>query len=230
MKNIFSCLSQVRHFRMKKTFKVLTQGLVSFFVLSNSLCAEQYFFQDGDHLKVEYSENGPTLLKIKGAKIKQILDSNQFEKFVTDHKSNLFLSNIKGPQAFFLVFEQDKTLCIELASASSSAQQTHHLNFNDIDLNPDFIAKELYEGKTLPGFETRLELDHYNTESFFIKKNLQFESSSLMGQKIHILNMTNTIQNFQSLIQKPEIISFYSEKSTLHPGESTDAIILYRQS
>ena len=217
--------------RVKKEFLNSAHYAMHLCLLTFSpLIAQEHFFYDGDHLQVPYSEKGPTLIKVKGAKIKQILDSGHFDKFVTDDKSNLFLSDIKSPQAFFLVFEGDQTLCLELTQKSTQAQQTHELHYKDLNLEPDLIARALDEGKNLKGFETKISLENYQTQTFALKRILEYESPALLGQKIKILNMTNKIQNFSSLQHQKELISFYSKKSTLHPGESTDVIILFKKS
>ena len=93
------------------TYCFCRHTLITSFLLSLSLfCsleAREYSIKDGDNLSLTYSVHGATLIKLHGSQIKQILDGGQFEKFITDNRRSLFLTNINHPQAFFLVLDDE---------------------------------------------------------------------------------------------------------------------------
>lgn len=191
------------------------------------LWSSTYSVFNGESIKIDYSQDGITLLKLSGGALKETVNFQTFEQHTTSDAQSVFISRITDPsKAVFLVFENGHTIGVEFDKPRPQGHVTHHIALAKIDTHPEFLANSILEGKRFAGFKESLLSESYQTESFWINNKILFSNGDIEAQLIEITNRKNSVKNLNDLSKKTDIIGFSSEKLTLQPGESTYAVFV----
>lgn len=218
-----------RRMLIKLTGRVQTLVLCLLCIIAPPLAAQthQHRILDGQVLRLSYSTSGATCLKITGGKIKQVLDSQRFDKFLTQCSTCLFLTKITQNEAIFIVFEDDQTLAIELDCPQDSLQITHQIIKDDITLEPQKLGQALLEGQQFSGLERELLKERYESGHFYLTNLIHYRLGKINAQKINILNRSAKVRNLNSFRDNPNCLALATPVQTLNPGESVDVVVVF---
>lgn len=192
----------------------------------SALNATTYSALDGENIKISYSKEGLTLIKLTGGRLKETVDFGGFDMHTTEDGHSLFFSQLSEEQPIFLVFENGHTIGLELVKAEDKAQITHHVYLEDITKNPQKLAEKIIEGQRFSGFSEKVLAESYHTPNFIIANKLELKNGDIVAQISSVTNLKNISKDLKALKNSKSIIGFAASKSALRPGETCDVAFI----